>query len=125
MPFLKRLGFFFFGLAIGLIFLAIFLKKKSDETGVEFCYFPNCRVLKDLRSKPMAFDEQLSEMLLNNELDTLQLKAFFVDGKVLFGSSDTQAKPCKIYLIEGEIDLEKFTMEVENCDDKVIVLGLR
>lgn len=125
MVFLKRLGFFLFGLAVGLIFLAIFLKKKSDETGVEFCYFPNCRVLKDLRSKPMGFDERISEMLLNKELDTSQLKKFFVDGDVLFNSSDTQAKPCKIYLIEGEIDHEKVTMEVKNCEDKVIVVGLR
>jgi hypothetical protein len=125
MPFLKRLGFFLFGLAIGLIFLAVFLKNKTEETGVEFCYLPNCRVLKDLRSKPMGFDPRISEMLSNKELDTAQLKNFFIDGDVLFNSSDTQAKPCKMYLIEGEIEHETVVVEVKSCPEKVIVVGLR
>ena len=35
MPFLKRLGYFLVGLSLGLIFLAFFLRKKTDETGAE------------------------------------------------------------------------------------------
>ena len=32
------------------------LKSKATDKGVEFCYFPNCRVLKDLRSKSLEID---------------------------------------------------------------------
>ncbi|TMM57446.1 DUF4258 domain-containing protein [Maribacter algarum] len=123
--FIKRLGYFMVGLSIGIVFLTFFLKKKSDETGVSFCYFPNCRVLKDLRSKPIAYSDRISEMLKNQELDTLVINTFFTEGEINFSSSDTKSKPCKTYLIEGEIDLELVTMEVKNCPNKVTVIGLR
>lgn len=121
MPFLKRLGFYLFGLAIGLIFLAVFLRKKSDETGVEFCYFPNCRTLKDMRSKPIYYSDRLSEMIENQELDTLEVKQFFIDGEVNFKSSDTKTKPCKKYLIENWMGGVRTTMTVKNCEDRIIV----
>ena len=119
------MGFYLFGLSIGLVFLTIFLKKKSEETGVYFCYFPNCRTLKDIRSKPLEYSDPIAEMIANKELDTLSVHQIFIDGEVNFGKSDTKAKPCKIYLIEGEIDQEPVTMEVKNCEDRVIVVGIR
>ena len=63
MAFLKRLGFYLIGFSIGLVFLFFFLKKKSDETGASFCYLPNCRVLKELRSKPLAYSKQIDQMI--------------------------------------------------------------
>ncbi|MFS4491980.1 DUF4258 domain-containing protein [Maribacter sp. 2308TA10-17] len=123
--FIKRLGYFMVGLSIGIVFLTFFLKKKSDETGVSFCYFPNCRVLKDLRSKPIAYSDGISEMLKNKELDTLVINSFFSEGEINFSDSDTKSKPCKTYLIEGEIDQKTATMEVKNCPNKVTVLSLK
>jgi len=123
--FIKRLGYFMVGLSIGIVFLTFFFKKKTEETGTEFCYFPNCRVLKDLRSKPIVYSDRISEMLQNKEMDTLTINSFLTDGEINFSSSDTKSKPCKTYLIEGEIDLELVTMEVKNCPNKVSVIGLR
>lgn len=125
MAFLKRLGFFLFGLAIGLVFLTIFLKKKSKETGVEFCYFPNCRTLKDIRSKPLSYSDEVREMLGNGELDTLDIKNLLTEGTVDFGKSDTKAKDCKTYFIEGIIDSRESSLEVKNCRDKAIIVGFR
>jgi len=125
MAFLKRLGFYLLGLSIGMVFLAYFFKKKSEETGVSFCYLPNCRTLKDIRSMPLEYSPDISDMIANNELDTLIVKQFLIDGDVDFGKSDTQAKPCKFYIIEHEIDNATTFMEVKNCEDKVIVVGLR
>lgn len=118
MAFLKRLGFFLFGLAIGLIFLAIFLKKKSEETGVEFCYFPNCRTLKDIRSKPLNYSEEINAMLASKELDTVDINNFLTDGDVDFGRSDTKSPGCKTYFIEGEIQSKTGVLKVINCPDK-------
>ena len=123
--FIKRLGYFLVGLSIGIVFLTFFLKKKTEETGVSFCYFPNCRVLKDLRSKPIVYSDRISEMLENKQLDTLTINHFFTEGDIDFGNSDTKSKPCKTYFIEAEIDSKEVTMEVKNCLSKVTVIGLK
>ena len=123
--FIKRLGYFMVGLSIGIVFLTIFLKKKTEQTGVSFCYFPNCRVLKDLRSKPIAYSDEINALLKSKELDTLVINSFFMEGVVDFGGSDTESKPCKTYLIESEIDSKVASMQVKNCQDKVYVLSLK
>lgn len=123
--FIKRLGFFLVGLSIGIVFLTFFLKKKTEETGVSFCYFPNCRVLKDIRSKQIVYSDAVSEMLKNKELDTLAINHFFTEGEIDFGSSNTKSKPCKTYFIASEIDSKEVTMKVINCKNKVKVVGLK
>lgn len=111
MPFLKRLGYFLIGLSIGLIFLALFLKKKTDETGTEFCYLPNCRVLKELRSKPMRIDSSLQVAT-----DSLLIQYLLREGDVDFSESDTRAEPCAIYRINGSRGERSLTITLENCD---------
>ena len=123
--FIKRLGYFLVGLSVGIVFLAFFLKKKTEQTGVSFCYFPNCRVLKDLRSKPFYYSDQISEMLKNKELDTLTINSFFTEGEVNFGDSDTKSTPCKTYLIESEIDNKNVSLKVINCPERVTVIDLK
>lgn len=119
MPFIRRLGYFLLGLSIGLIFLAIFLRKKSDETGTEFCYLPNCRVLKELRSKPYAF----SGSDLDPSLDTLQINRILTDGDILFKRSEPRAEPCGIYYVEYDTDTGNSLLKVENCKDSVRILS--
>ena len=116
MPFLKRLGYFLIGLSIGLIFLALFLKKKTDETGTEFCYLPNCRVLKELRSKPMRIDTALRKTT-----DSLLIQYLLKEGDVDFGQSDTRAKPCKIYRIKGSTGEKELRITLENCESHTLL----
>ena len=121
MAFLKRLGFYLFGLAIGLVFLAIFFKKKTEETGVYFCYFPNCRTLKDIRSKPMSYSDDVKELMEGNQLDSLKIAYFLREGKVDFKKSDTKSSPCKTYIIEVEFDEKPAVMTVQNCLDNALI----
>ncbi len=121
MAFLKRLGFFLVGLSIGIVFLSVFLKKKSEETGVEFCYFPNCRTLKDIRSKPMSYSENISKMLADKQLDTLDITTFLKDGEVDFGRSDTKSVPCKTYFIDGFVKDNEAVLKVTNCLEEVLI----
>lgn len=121
MGFLKRLGFYLVGLSIGIVFLTIFLKKKSEETGVEFCYFPNCRTLKDIRSKQMSYSEDIDRMLADNQVDSLDIATFLRDGEVDFGRSDTESAPCKTYFIEGFIKEKEAVLKVKNCPEKVAI----
>ncbi|MFT6369089.1 MAG: hypothetical protein ACJAWH_000164 [Maribacter sp.] len=119
MPFIKRLGFYLFGISIGILFLAFFFKKKTQDTGVYFCYFPNCRTLKDIRSKPMYYSDEVSTQLLNKQLDSTDIVSLLTHGDVDFGSSETKSTPCKTYIIEGIIKDEEMVATVRNCRKKV------
>jgi len=105
------------GLSIGLIFLVFILKKKSGEEGIDFCYLPNCRVLKDMRSKPLTFSESLPE----EYRDTLMIQSFLEDGNVDFGKSDTKSEPCKTYFISHEYNGEELELKAMNCEEGITV----
>jgi len=121
MAFLKRLGFYLVGLSIGIVFLTLFLKKKSEETGAEFCYFPNCRTLKDIRSKSLSYSESINTMLAEKQLDSLDIVRFLNDGDVDFGRSDTRSDTCKTYFIEGLLKERTAVLKVRNCREKATV----
>ena len=121
MAFLKRLGFYLIGLSIGLVFLAFFFKKKSEETGIEFCYFPNCRTLKDIRSKPISYSDEIQVQLQNKQIDSTDISYFLNDGDIDFKKSDTKSKPCKIYFIKGELKGKDAVLKVRNCAEKAVL----
>lgn len=110
--FFKRLGWYLIGFSIGIIFLVFFLKKKSGGEGVDFCYLPNCRVLKDLRNKPLNFAAY--------EKDSVLIKAIIAKGNVDFSKSDTDTEACKTYWI----DYETTSLEIKNCKETSEVLKL-
>lgn len=118
MGFIKRLGWYLLGLSVGLIFLVFFLKKKSDETGVSFCYLPNCRVLKDIRSKPLFSSLNPKDTLYFNGLDD-NMKNMLLNGSIDFGKSDTKSKPCKTYYIIHQNN--HVAVEVKNCPESAIL----
>ncbi|MGF1557587.1 MAG: DUF4258 domain-containing protein [Flavobacteriaceae bacterium] len=122
--FFKRLGFYMFGLSIGIVFIAFFFKKKTEETGTSFCYFPNCRTLKDMRSKPISYAEEINELLSTKALDSTDIISFFTSGDVDFARSDTKSIPCRTYYIEGMVKGGEAVLEVMNCNEKVLVKGL-
>ncbi|MEO1486518.1 MAG: DUF4258 domain-containing protein [Bacteroidota bacterium] len=115
MGFLRRLGWYLFGLSLGIMVLVFILKKKSEDNPITFCYLPNCRVLKDMRSKKMIFGENLD----SKYRDTVLLQTFLVEGKINFGKSDTEAKPCKKYIVEHPE--ENLEAHLQNCDSTLIV----
>ena len=116
MAFLKRLGWYLVGLSIGIVFLAFFFKKKSEETGTEFCYLPNCRVLKDIRTKTFAVIGKENDTMSFTMLDA-NLQLLLKEGVVDFDRSDTKAKPCKVYVIEHN----DIGITIKNCPDKAVL----
>lgn len=121
MDFLKRLGFYLVGMSIGIVFLTMFLKKKSEETGVYFCYLPNCRTLKDIRSKPMYYSDDVKEQLVQYQLDSLDVTYILTEGDVDFGKSDTKSVPCKTYIVASELKDKEWTFTVKNCTNKATI----
>ena len=109
---LKKIGFYLIGLSIGIIFLTFFLKGKNTE----ICYFPNCRVLKDIRSKDITYSNQIQELINNKTLTTEQITRILITGDIDFKRSNTEGIPCKTYIIEGDINEKTIELEVKNCD---------
>ena len=84
---------------------------------MQFCYLPNCRVLKDIRSKPLTNKDgtTLEYAALNDDLKTI-----LYDGDIDFGKSNTKSNPCKTYHINHP-EKETLFIVIENCQDKTIV----
>lgn len=116
--FFKRLGWYLVGFSIGLVFLVFFIKKKSGESGFEICYFPNCRVLKDIRSKPISYAQNLEDRFSK---DSVLWYSFFKDGSIDFGASDTKSEPCKTYVISNDQDQ---VLTLQNCPEGAEVMAL-
>ena len=80
MNLLRRFLLFFLGLSVGSIFVMFFFQRK----GTEFCYLPNCRVLKSLRAKPLVLTDSLQAQGYQKE----QLLPLLTEGDVDFSRSD-------------------------------------
>ncbi len=123
MKFYTRLAFYLFGLLIGVIFMIYFMMSKAESRNVTFCYLPNCRVLKDLRSKPFYYSEAASQALEQKLIDTLDIKNCLNDGKVDFSVSNKPFEGGKLYVINHQPNKTKsLQLKVVNYEDKVLLL---
>ncbi|UPQ79008.1 DUF4258 domain-containing protein [Flavobacterium azooxidireducens] len=126
MKFYQRLAFFLFGLLIGVIFLIYFLGAKAEARGVTFCYLPNCRVLKDIRTKPFHYSEEASEVLAETWIDTVDIKNTLMHGDVDFDLSNIKEGAAKLYVIEGKtVDQVAITLEVLNFEKKAVLKSIK
>ena len=122
MKFQFRLAYYIFGLFLGGVFVMWFLKAKATDRGVEFCYLPNCRVLKDLRSKSLTIDS-LAQQSLNEKWVTLEdIRNSLTYGDVDFEKSNEPYRKGKIYIIEGKTSKnEEITITMVNYTERVLL----
>ncbi len=122
MKFQFRLAYYIFGLFLGGVFVMWFLKAKATDRGVEFCYLPNCRVLKDLRSKSLAIDS-LAQHALDEKWVTIDdIRKSLTYGDVDFEKSNEPYRKGKIYIIEGKTSKnEDITITMVNYHTKVLL----
>jgi hypothetical protein len=121
----KRMVYFFIGLAIGIGFVYYFLMAKANSRGVEFCYLPNCRVLKDIRTKPFEYSQEASQYLVQKRIDTIDIKQILTNGNVNFDRSNTDMNNEKIYIIEGVNKNNKAVeLEVYNYTNKALLKNI-
>ena len=122
MKFQFRLAYYLFGLLLGAVFVMWYLKSKATDRGVEFCYFPNCRILKELRSKSLEKDS-LAQISLNEKWVTMEdIKKSLTYGDVDFEKSNEPYRKGKIYIIEGKTsNNEDITITMINYEHKVLL----
>lgn len=112
MKLIHRLGYYGLGLFFGIVILIFFLGGKKASCD----YSPNARVLKNIKTKKRSFSESSYLFFQKNNLDTALVLDILKTGDVDFDKSDTNAQPCNIYFISGEIKSEVIELEIENCD---------
>jgi|SRR5690606_34145257 len=116
MSFIQRLAYYLLGLLLGLFIVFYYLDVKDTQ----FCYLPNCRVLKDIRNKPFHVDPQAQA--LYNQMTKEEVKIFLTNGDVDFERSKKEMEGGKLYIIEGkDKNLQDMTFEVINYTDKVVL----
>ena len=84
MKFYQRFAYYLVGLVIGSFFVAMVLSGKDTRCN----YFPNARVLNDLRNKPFNYSEIASEKLAEEWIDTIDIKNTLTYGDVDFDKSN-------------------------------------
>jgi len=96
----------------------LFILNKKEVT---FDYLPNDRVLKTLRTKQRAFDNEAYEFFVSQRIDTANVELFLTYADVDFSKSKPREKPCNFYHIESEYKDQKIGLYVKNCDSLVTI----
>ena len=122
MKFKFRLAYYLFGLLLGTFFVVYFLGAKAESRGVEFCYLPNCRVLQDLRKKPLDISTEADAQLHEGWVNMDDIKKTLRYGDVDFSKSNQPYKKGKIYIIEGKnTQGEDITVTMINYSNKAVL----
>jgi hypothetical protein len=118
MKFTYRLAYYLVGLVLGLFFISAVFSGKDTRCN----YFPNARVLNDLRNKPFNYSEKASQILSEKWVDTSDIKNTLKFGDVDFDNSNIEVGNGKIYVIEGKtLKNQEITLKVINYSDRAVL----
>jgi hypothetical protein len=110
MTFRQRLPYYLVGLFIGVVIVNFVLTKK----GSSFDYWPNARVLKSIRNKPIIFSSEVMQLLNAKKIDSLSINQILHNGDVDI-SNKVKLDSCMKYNIHGEDSLKNITLSVKRC----------
>lgn len=121
MKFYQRFAYYLVGLIIGSFFVAAVLSGKDTRCN----YFPNARVLNDIRNKPFIYDTEASRRLTEDWIDTIDVKNTLTYGDVDFDESNKPADGGKLYVIYGKTTKNKeIVLEVINYPEKAVLRNI-
>ncbi|MCL6461602.1 protein of unknown function [Flavobacterium micromati] len=118
MKFFHRFAYYLVGLVIGVFFVAMIFSGKDTRCN----YFPNSRVLNDLRNKPFYYSDKASFILAEKWIDTADIKNSLQFGDVDFDKSNIELKKGKLYIIEGKtLKNQEVILKVINYSDRAVL----
>jgi hypothetical protein len=118
MKFYQRLAYYLVGLVMGAFVVALVLSGKDTRCN----YFPNARVLNDLRNKPFNYSIEASRKLSEDWIDTIDIKNTLTYGDVDFDKSNAVYQKGKLYIIEGKtLKNDTITLRVINYPSKAVL----
>ena len=113
---------YMFGVGLGT--LAVFFIFGDRE--IQCSYFPNDRVLYDLRKKEIHITSEVQQVLDSRKIDTSEVSMMLLSGEVDFDKSKTEVEDtCKTYWINYKpVEGRDFSAEWMNCDSIAYLLHL-
>ena len=118
MKFYQRFAYYLVGLVMGCFFVAMVLSGKDTRCN----YFPNARVLNDLRNKPFQYSIEASRKLSEDWIDTVDIKNTLTYGDVDFDKSNKPFQKGKLYVIYGQTaKKDTITLRVINYSNKAVL----
>lgn len=118
MKFTYRFAYYLIGLLMGLFVVAAIFSGKDTRCN----YFPNARVLNDLRNKPFVYSDKASQILNEKWVDTADIKNTLKFGDVDFNKSNLPLEKGKLYTIYGKTAKnQEITVEVINYSNKAVL----
>jgi hypothetical protein len=118
MKFVHRFAYYLIGLIMGCFFVALVFSGKDTRCN----YFPNARVLNNLRTKPFQYSDKAIQTLNEKWVDTSDIRKTLTYGDVDFDQSNVPFKKGKLYIIEGKTSKDQeIILKVVNYEDKAIL----
>ena len=118
MKFVHRFAYYLIGLIMGCFFVALVFSGKDTRCN----YFPNARVLNNLRTKPFQYSDKAIQTLNEKWVDNADVKNTLTYGDVDFDQSNVPLKKGKLYIIEGKtVKNQEIILKVINYEDKAIL----
>lgn len=121
MKFYQRFAYYLVGFIIGMFFVAMVWSGKDTRCN----YFPNARVLNNIRNKPFHYDTEASRRLAEDWVDSTDIKNTLQYGDVDFDRSNKPSEGGKLYVIEGKNKKNiPFELEIINYEDKAVLKNI-
>ncbi|MDQ6472811.1 DUF4258 domain-containing protein [Flavobacterium sp. LHD-80] len=118
MKFVHRFAYYLIGLVMGCFFVALVFSGKDTRCN----YFPNARVLNNLRTKPFQYSDKAIQTLNEKWVDTADIKNTLTYGDVDFDQSNVPFKKGKLYIIEGKTAKNQdIILKVVNFENKAVL----
>lgn len=118
MKFYQRFAYYLVGLVMGSFFVAMVLSGKDTRCN----YFPNARVLNDIRNKPFNYSIEASRKLSEDWIDTIDIKNTLTYGDIDFDKSNQVYQKGKLYIIEGQtVNKDTITLRIINYPSKAVL----
>jgi Domain of unknown function (DUF4258) len=118
MKFFQRFAYYFVGLIMGLFFVSMVFSGKDTRCN----YFPNARVLNDLRNKPFNYSPKATQILAQPGIDTTDIRNTLQYGDVDFDQSNIAVGKGKKYVIEGKtVKNQEIILTITNYSDKAVL----
>lgn len=118
MSFKYRFAYYLVGFVLGCFFVAAVLTGKDTRCN----YFPNARVLNDIRNKPFEYSKEASSVLSENWIDTTDIKNTLTYGDIDFDKSNVKFENGKLYIIEGKtIKNKPITLKIVNYSNRAVL----
>ena len=118
MKFVHRFAYYLIGLIMGCFFVALVFSGKDTRCN----YFPNARVLNNLRTKPFQYSDKAIQTLNEKWVDTADVRNTLTYGDVDFDQSNVPLKKGKLYIIEGKtVKNQEIILKVINYENKAVL----